>query len=157
MSAEDPSPISPGTGTASATGSAPLRKVLTGEESSHFRRSRPTTNRFSTDTASPIRRSSTDAPPLTARRRRSSNFSDYSLGDARKAFQQSTEELISPHGDAAGLRRRETSHWHSIPLAFALFPAIGGLLFQNGSSVVTDIMLLGLAAIFLNWSVRAPW
>jgi hypothetical protein len=23
--------------------------------------------------------------------------------------------------------------------------------------VITDIMLLGLAAIFLNWSVRLPW
>jgi hypothetical protein len=31
------------------------------------------------------------------------------------------------------------------------------MLFQNGSAVVTDIMLLGLAAIFLNWSVRIPW
>lgn len=31
------------------------------------------------------------------------------------------------------------------------------MLFQNGSSVITDVMLLGLAAIFLNWSVRLPW
>lgn len=51
----------------------------------------------------------------------------------------------------------ETTGWHSAPLAFALLPALGGLLFQNGSAVVTDVMLLGLAGIFLNWSVRVPW
>ncbi|KAK3062688.1 hypothetical protein LTS18_003552, partial [Coniosporium uncinatum] len=33
----------------------------------------------------------------------------------------------------------------------------GGLFFQNGSLFVTDICLLILAAIFLNWSVRLPW
>lgn len=51
----------------------------------------------------------------------------------------------------------ETSNWDSAPLAFALLPAIGGMLFKNGSSVMTDVMLLALAAIFLNWSVRLPW
>lgn len=30
-------------------------------------------------------------------------------------------------------------------------------MFTNGSYVVTDIMILGLAAVFLNWSVRLPW
>jgi hypothetical protein len=42
-------------------------------------------------------------------------------------------------------------------LAFAILPAVGGLLFQNGSLFVTDVLLLGLAAIFLNWSIRLPW
>lgn len=51
----------------------------------------------------------------------------------------------------------ESSPWHSAPLAFALLPAVGGMLFTNGSSIITDVMLLGLAAIFLNWSVRLPW
>ncbi len=51
----------------------------------------------------------------------------------------------------------DSSPWDSAPLAFALLPALGGLLFTNGSSTTTDIMLLGLAAIFLNWSVRLPW
>lgn len=56
-----------------------------------------------------------------------------------------------------GESKHESSHWDSAPLAFALLPAVGGMLFTNGSSVVTDIILLGLAAIFLNWSVRLPW
>jgi len=51
----------------------------------------------------------------------------------------------------------ESSHWDSAPLAFALLPALGGLFFTNGSSVITDVMLLGFAAILLNWSVRIPW
>lgn len=44
-----------------------------------------------------------------------------------------------------------------MPLALALLPAVGGLLFQNGSAIVTDITLLGLAVVFLNWAVRVPW
>ena len=96
-------------------------------------------------------------------RRRSSNFSDYSLREARRSFQSSTDDLLLPkvdRGDASGGRdggEAGGSPWHSAPLAFALLPALGGMLFTNGSSVITDVMLLGLAAIFLNWSVRIPW
>lgn len=49
------------------------------------------------------------------------------------------------------------SNWASAPLAFALLPAIGGMVFKDGSAVVSDVLLLGLAAVFLNWSVRLPW
>lgn len=49
------------------------------------------------------------------------------------------------------------SLWQNLPLAFAILPALGGLFFKNGVSVISDILLLGLAAIFLNWSVRLPW
>ena len=51
----------------------------------------------------------------------------------------------------------EESHWHSAPLALALLPAIAGVFFQEGGAFVTDVTLLVLAAIFLNWSVRLPW
>jgi hypothetical protein len=44
-----------------------------------------------------------------------------------------------------------------LSLAFALLPAISGVLFKNGNAVVTDVMLLGLAGIFLHWSVTQPW
>jgi hypothetical protein len=97
--------------------------------------------------------------PAPGIRRRSSNFSDYSLSEARRSFQSSTDDLLLPRprgaggdGDGDG-----SSAWHSAPLAFALLPAVGGVLFTNGSAVITDVMLLGLAAIFLNWSVRLPW
>jgi len=148
----------------------PLRRVLTGEESAQLRR-RPPTNRFSTmatgdDGAVPtpgVRRRSTTAnledgatrgEGVGGVRRRSSNFSDYSLREARRSFQSSTDDLLLPKakgGEEGG------SAWHSAPLAFALLPAVGGMLFTNGSSIITDVMLLGLAAIFLNWSVRIPW
>ncbi|KAF2868526.1 hypothetical protein BDV95DRAFT_130969 [Massariosphaeria phaeospora] len=51
----------------------------------------------------------------------------------------------------------EASFWHSAPLAFALFPALGGLLYPNGGAIVTDILLLALGSLFLNWCVRGPW
>lgn len=126
----------------------PPRRSLTLDESAQHRH-RPPNNRFST---------SQDAPAQGLRRRRSSNFSDYSLREARKSFQSSTDSLLLPKPSATGHEpKHESSHWDSAPLAFALLPALGGMMFTNGSSVITDIMLLGLAAIFLNWSVRLPW
>ncbi|PMD36776.1 hypothetical protein L207DRAFT_433170 [Hyaloscypha variabilis F] len=108
-----------------------------------------------------IRRASTtiDSMPGPGVRRRSSNFSDYSLREARRSFQSSTDDLLLPKAQREGEREAGEggSAWHSAPLAFALLPALGGMLFTNGSSVITDVMLLGLAAIFLNWSVRIPW
>ncbi|KAF1823082.1 uncharacterized protein K489DRAFT_338853, partial [Dissoconium aciculare CBS 342.82] len=89
-------------------------------------------------------------------RRRSSAFSYSSLEDATTSF---ADDFISPRTN--NIRRHkddeDVTHWHSTPLAFAILPAVGGLLFQNGSLFVTDILLLGLAAIFLNWSIRLPW
>ncbi|CAG8954471.1 hypothetical protein HYFRA_00004383 [Hymenoscyphus fraxineus] len=102
--------------------------------------------------------SQAESPSPVGLRRRSSNFSDYSLSEARKTFQSSTDDLLLPKPNAMGSESSpDSSPWHSAPLAFALLPAIGGMLFTNGSLVMTDIMLLGLAAIFLNWSVRLPW
>ncbi|PNP42429.1 hypothetical protein TGAMA5MH_05170 [Trichoderma gamsii] len=83
--------------------------------------------------------------------RRSSNFSEYSLNEAR--------DILNPRPHALG---EQPSHQESSPLAFlslafAFLPAVAGVFFQNGTSVVTDIMLLGLAAILLHWSVTQPW
>lgn len=106
----------------------------------------------------PLGRASTLADmtnPL--KNRRSSTFSD-SLDDARKSIFSSTDNLILPRPKGSDVGdQEETSHWHSAPLALALLPAVGGLLFQNGGAVVTDVTLLSLAAIVLNWSVRLPW
>ena len=96
--------------------------------------------------------------PPTLGRRRSSILSYSSLEEATQSF---TDDIIHPSTN--GRRRprngddNEVTHWHSTPLAFAILPAIGGLFFQNGSLFVTDILLLGLAAIFMNWSIRLPW
>lgn len=96
--------------------------------------------------------------PRQETRRRSSNISDYSLKDARTSIQTSTEDILFPRLNTLGNESTQaTSPWHSAPLAFALLPALAGILFTNGSGIVTDVMLLGLAAIFLNWSVRLPW
>jgi|SRR5687767_10868998 hypothetical protein len=82
--------------------------------------------------------------------RRSSNFSDYSLNEARGILNPAAD-------DGASGASSETSSLASLSLAFALLPAIAGSLFKDGSAVVTDIMLLGLAGVFLHWSVTQPW
>lgn len=86
--------------------------------------------------------------------RRSSNFSEYSLSEARDILNPQSRDpgsadTFSSPGDSSSLA--------SLSLAFALLPALAGVLFKNGSAVVTDVMLLGLAGVFLHWSVTQPW
>jgi hypothetical protein len=115
---------------------APLRRSFTVDDSTHSRIRRTTPN------------------PLLPPPRRGSTFSD--LSDARRSFQASTDDLLLPRPSVTRNEASNTSAWHSAPLVFALLPAVGGMLFKNGGQVITDVMLLGLAAVFLNWSVRLP-
>lgn len=94
------------------------------------------------------------SPEPALLRRRSSILSYSSLEDARNSFH---DDVIHPTSSARGHGREdEITHWSSTPLAFAILPAIAGLLFTNGSAFVTDALLLGLAAVFMNWSIRVP-
>jgi hypothetical protein len=95
---------------------------------------------------------------MPSNRRRGSVFSE-GLSETRRSLRSSTDDLLLPRYKSGSplASQHEPSHWHSIPLGLALLPAVGGLIFQNGSAVITDITLLALAAIFLNWSVRLPW
>lgn len=88
--------------------------------------------------------------------RRNSTLSD-SLSEARNSIRSSTDDLFLPRVAKGEDPATDESHWHSAPLGLALLPAIAGVFFQNGSVFVTDVTLLVLAAIFLNWSVRLPW
>ncbi|KAI5243315.1 hypothetical protein E4T42_07328 [Aureobasidium subglaciale] len=112
-------------------------------------------NRLTTKTTPPMSDGASPVEPLLSRRR-SSLLSFSSLDDTR----QSAGDFIRPTlglDDDDTTTLEDVSHWHSSPLAFAVLPAIAGLFFTNGSAFVTDIILLGLAALFLNWSVRLPW
>jgi hypothetical protein len=40
---------------------------------------------------------------------------------------------------------------------FVALPAFAGMFFENGSAVMTDILMLGLGCLFLYWSVKWPW
>lgn len=89
--------------------------------------------------------------------RRNSTLSD-SVSEARNSIRSSTDDLFLPRvSKRDDVDMQEESNWQSAPLGLALLPAIAGVFFQNGSAVTTDITLLVLAAIFLNWSVRLPW
>ncbi|CRK30511.1 hypothetical protein BN1708_005167, partial [Verticillium longisporum] len=91
----------------------------------------------------------TASGPYDVPRRRDSTLSDYSLGDAG--------DLFNPKPLRHQPSAEDGSKWTHLPIAFALLPAVGGILFQNGSAIVTDVMLLGLSAVFLHWSVTQPW
>ncbi|KAI9818437.1 MAG: hypothetical protein M1827_000496 [Pycnora praestabilis] len=106
----------------------------------------------------PLSRASTFAENSDSQdRRRTSHLSD-SIEDARYSIHSSTHDLLLPKANKLGHEiSHEASHWHSAPLAFALLPAIGGMIFKNGTAVMTDVTLLALAAVLLNWSVRLPW
>lgn len=87
-------------------------------------------------------------------RRRSSMLSDTS--DTRHSFRSSTDSLrTAGRHELASLD--EPTHWISSPVLFAVLPAIGGLLYQNGGPILTDVLTLALASWFLHWCVRFPW
>ncbi|KAG6311875.1 hypothetical protein E4U22_002319 [Claviceps purpurea] len=87
--------------------------------------------------------------PAAVPLRRSSNFSEYNLDEAR--------DLLNPGAAARATHAPESSSLASLSLAFALLPAIAGVLVKDGHVLVTDIMLLGLSGVFLHWSVTQPW
>lgn len=102
-------------------------------------------------------RATSFAEGASGSQRRNSMLSD-SLSDARNSIRSSTDDLLFLRvANDSGDQASEESHWQSAPLALALLPAIAGVFFQDGSAFVTDVTLLVLAAIFLNWSVRLPW
>lgn len=99
--------------------------------------------------------SSLRSTPSDLPRRRSSILSYSSLEDATGSF---ADDFLNP-SSTKKLRKQkqeEDSNWHSTPLVFAILPALAGLLFNNGSAFVTDVLLLGFAALFMNWSIRIP-
>jgi hypothetical protein len=134
-------PPPPTTSTASGSGTAynasssnPLRQRLPPRQSSN----------------SSLRSTTSDLP-----RRRSSILSFSSFDDAAGSF---ADDLLNP-SSTKKLRKQkqeEDSNWHSSPLAFAILPAVAGLFFKDGSAFVTDVLLLGFAALFMNWSIRIP-
>ena len=91
--------------------------------------------------------------------RRTGSMLSEGMSDSRRSFLASTDDLLHPRpSSGGGLDHFEhSSHWQSFPLALALLPAVGGLIFQNGNVLLTDATTLALAAIFLNWSIRLPW
>ena len=115
----------------------------------------------SRQTPSPLRkrtlaRATTLADITSPMERRRGSFVT-SDGGERQSLRSSTDELLLPRAARLGAHHEEPSHLHSAPLFLALLPAVGGMMFKNGSAIMTDVTLLLLAAIFLNWSVRLPW
>lgn len=102
-----------------------------------------------------MRRASTAGPfrpglsPEGGRLRRSSTLSEF-LTEANKTFQ---EEIVHP--GPSPLTTRTWVSW--LPIVFAALPPIAGLFFKNGAAFCNDLILLGLASVFLHWSITFPW
>lgn len=128
-----------------------MNRAMTGEESfsSPTVRKRPVSWQPASATATESNSQKFEPP-----RRRSSTFSDYSLNETRRSL---NDDIINPTGAGLDFGPAGQSSWGSLALAFALLPAVGGLVFEEGSAIVTDVLLLGLAAVFLHWSVKQPW
>jgi hypothetical protein len=104
------------------------------------------------------RRRSLRTAPEDVEPRRSSLLSNFS--DAQHSFRSSTDNLLrlGERNETAKLAGSdEPSHWISNPIIFALLPAAAALTHQNGAAFATDILLLVLAAWFMNWIVQTPW
>lgn len=95
---------------------------------------------------------STPETPFGEFRRRSSTFSDYSLDAARRNLQH---QILNPASFASD--EQGASESSTMPLAFALLPAVAGMFHHKGSDFITDIIMIVLAAVFLHWSLTVPW
>lgn len=147
------SPKSPNVGNGAAEGTTGTSSGISGPTGHTLRRTKTTDESIAMRGArrqTPARRFSSDSNASIDRpTRRGSNFSDYSFSDAR--------DVLNPHTAAHREDAPETSSLAGISLIFALLPAISGAIFNNGHAVVTDVLLLGLAGVFLHWSVTQPW
>ena len=93
--------------------------------------------------------------PAPLKRRRSSLFTADSQAE-KSSMRSSAPSLIIPT-TSNNHHEEGSSHFHSTPLLFAVLPALGGVLFEGGSVILTDVCIILLACIFLNWSLRLPW
>ncbi|KAJ4415758.1 hypothetical protein N0V85_002583 [Neurospora sp. IMI 360204] len=120
----------------------PVRRAVTVDEGSQQAQLRRRT----------INPQSTPETPFGQVRRRSSTFSDYSLDAARRNLQH---EILNPASFASD--EQGPSESSTMPLAFALLPAVAGMFHHKGSDFITDIIMIVLAAVFLHWSLTVPW
>lgn len=89
--------------------------------------------------------------------RRSSTFSDFSISEARRSMRDGTQDILNPSGAKHDMSQDNSGALANLPIAFALLPALVGVLFEGGSQLITDIMLLGLVFVFLRYTVTQPW
>lgn len=68
-----------------------------------------------------------------------------------------THDILNPSGAKQDMGHDSSSALANLPIAFALLPALVGVLFEGGSQLITDIMLLGLVFVFLRYTVTQPW
>lgn len=119
----------------------------------------PLRNRLSSKPQSPslpLRDSSASPIPHKLPRRRSSMAS--LATESVSSFRSTTDDLLLPRVGLSGSGLHdEPSALHSAPLFLAIVPAVAGLVFKNGTAIMTDVTLLIIAAVFLNWSIRLPW
>lgn len=97
-------------------------------------------------------------PPAQNMRRRSSTLSDFSVAEAGRTFRYGTRDILNPSPAKHDQSTHDTSSYlSSLPLAFALLPALFGILFEGGTAFITDVMLLALVFIFLRYTITQPW
>ncbi|QDS70039.1 hypothetical protein FKW77_003962 [Venturia effusa] len=78
---------------------------------------------------------------------------------SRQFSRTSTDNIFLPRISEDPLNDPDepTQQWHSLALAFVALPAFAGLFFDNGSAIMTDVLMLGLGCLFLYWSIKWPW
>ncbi|ROV98909.1 hypothetical protein VSDG_03782 [Cytospora chrysosperma] len=125
-----------------------LRRAMTVDEASQFRRKPSLASFSSSDYA--------DSPSQRLHRR-SSTLSEFSLSEARRNLRDSTDEILNPSGAKHEMSSGSSGALAALPVAFALLPALFGVLFEGGNAIMTDVMLLGLVFIFLRYTITQPW
>lgn len=125
-----------------------FRRSVTVDEASQFRRKPSLVSFPSSDYAE---------SPSQRLQRRSSTLSDFSLSEARRNLRDSTDDILNPSGAKHAMSNGNSGALAALPVAFALLPALFGVLFEGGNAITTDVMLLGLVFVFLRYTITQPW
>ncbi|KAK7737733.1 hypothetical protein SLS53_006352 [Cytospora paraplurivora] len=127
-----------------------FRRAATVDDTSQSRRKPSLSSFYSSDHA--------ESPTTQRLQRRSSTLSDFSMSEARRSLRDSTDDILNPSGAKDGVAAHDSpGALAALPVAFALLPALFGVMFEGGSALATDVMLLGLVFIFLRYTITQPW
>ncbi|ROW17575.1 hypothetical protein VPNG_00544 [Cytospora leucostoma] len=127
-----------------------FRRAATVDDTSQSRRKPSLSSFYSSDHA--------ESPTTQRLQRRSSTLSDFSMSEARRSLRDSTDDILNPSGAKHGVAAHDSpGALAALPVAFALLPALFGVMFEGGNALATDVMLLGLVFIFLRYTITQPW
>jgi len=77
---------------------------------------------------------------------------------SRQFSQSSMDSFLPPRiPEPSNQEPKELSPFRYGLLLFVALPILAGTIFENGSSVMVDLLLIIIGCLILHWSIEYPW